>query len=318
MPSPSSASPDRGAPDRPSRRGLTPRRGWLALILCLLLPLTHAAAQASSAGAADRPDATLVMVGPAAAIDLLDQGRLRLSDGVFFVPRDAALRILRAAHRSTANLVGILHDGNPTNWYGVLRFIPAGFVPAAEARNWSPEDLLVNIRRRVARKDAARAAQGLPPRQVRDWQQPPVYDDATHSLVWAPHFVPADASATVSGEAAYHVAVFGRQGYFQLDMTVPVDLDAAPERTAAALVNGLRFIDGRGYDDFDPAADPVAAAGFAQVFGLTTLRRERWYEQAWNSDLLVPGLAGGSLVLGAGVLGLQRLYVRHQRLRRRI
>jgi hypothetical protein len=154
------------------------------------------------------------------------------------------------------------------------------------------------------------------PQRVRGWLLPPVYNARQHSLIWAVQVVPRGAAANEDGEATYHAAVFGRQGYFQLDLDAVVDHQSGQKEDAAELVGSLHFNDGRTYEAFDPATDRVARYELPGVFGLTELRSVPWYRKVLRSSLLLPAAGGAALVMGAAAVFLIQVRIARARNRR--
>jgi uncharacterized membrane-anchored protein len=272
---------------------------------------THAEGEAWRASIKDT-------LGAPAKVALLDQASLRLSGDILFIPRAAAVPILKARFGTEGDgLVGIIVDGNGENWFGVLRFVPRGFVPVDDFRTWSMDDLTRNIRGSVAAGTYTMDPDPPGDRKLRGWLQPPVFNAQNHSLIWALEIVPRNAAGNENGEAIYHAVMFGRQGYFRLDLNAVVDHLNRQMDDAVAVFDHLTFADGHGYGDFNPATDHLAPGGLAGVFGLDALHPYPWYRRIPRRDLLAPAAGGAVLVMGAGLLFLYQRRIWYLRNRRR-
>jgi len=247
-------------------------------------------------------------VGAPGRVALLDQAVLRLSGDLLFVPGDAGVKLLRAAHLPAGpDFVGVIVDSG-TDWFGVLRYSPVGFVPADDIVSWRARDILASIRQ---------SGQVPPDSTARGWLHPPAYDRAQHSLTWAVQIVPADAPDNVSGESVYHGAIFGRYGYFQIDINTVVDhLDRQAEDVATLLAD-THFLPGHAYADFKPATDSASPRGLLGVLGIPVLQRASLFDIMLDNDLFIPAVCGAALILGAGTLLLFQTWPRtRDRLRR--
>jgi uncharacterized membrane-anchored protein len=282
-----------------------PRPRWiLALLVAILCPLLAWAqvkrfdSDVAPSDLTPGQQAIRAAIGAPARVDLLDQATLRMSGDLMFVPRTESANLLRATHHPVAtDLVGLVLDANGTDWFGILHFVDDGFVPAQTVTEWSADDLLESLR-----TDGAGEANAQNEQEVRGWLQAPVYDAQKHSLTWATRFAPKDAPDTVSGQALYHAVLFGRNGYFQLDIDTAVDHLERQREDAAAVLRDMTFLPGHAYSEFNPATDRVAPRGLSAVFGVKAIHAHGWYRGILSNDLLIPGACGVVLILGAGLL----------------
>jgi len=295
---------------------MTLRRIGLLVVACLAAAgLARAQTAGSDSGATGLhlnpwQQAIQVAVGAPGQANLLDQAVMRLSEDLLFVPYDGAVKLLEVSHQTAPpDLVGIVVDSGGADWFGILRYSPVGFVPADDIVSWSADDILASIRE----------SGQLPPNHVaRGWLQPPTYDPVQHSLTWAVQVVPTGAPDRVSGEAVYHAAIFGRQGYFQIDINTVVDHLDRQRDDVAALLTDIHFLPGHTYADFDAATDPASPKGLPGVLGVTILQRASLIDLILDADLFVPATYGAVLVLGAGLLLLIQMRLRTKdRVRRR-
>ncbi len=244
--------------------------------------------------------------GAPARVDLAGQGRLRISGPELFVPAEPAMRILAAKGQvSPPDLVGLVIGSAALDSIGVIRFVHDGFVKADEISQWTAADLLASLRDATAKVNAERVDHGLPVLVVRRWLQPPTYRASVHRLVWAPMLVPEGAPRETVVSTVYSAAAFGREGYFLIQYETNSTDWAARAKDAAIVLDDLRFLPGKGYEDFAPAGDRVASDGLEHLLGITRFRTESRFAGFWQSDLTLPGLAGAGLVLGALLIWLR-------------
>ncbi|MGE0418239.1 MAG: DUF2167 domain-containing protein [Acetobacteraceae bacterium] len=252
-------------------------------------------------------------IGPPSKVDLFDEATLRLTEKLNFVQRDVASRYLRAFNRpDPKDLVGMFVYGGRDNWFAVLRFVRDGFVDASAIRNWTTDDVLASIKAQVEDDNKERSAQGEPLLTVAGWLIPPTYDAATHSINWAASIPPVTASRERDSEAVHNIAIFGRDGYFLVEIYASAGEIRDKRGDARLFIDHLKFVDGKRYEDFRRGVDPTAHGGLDAVFGVRELRHVGLFEGQLDPDMLMIFLVGGGLTLGAGALGLAR-YMMYRR-----
>ncbi len=296
---------------------------WLAAVCATASP---AAAQTFTAPIEiSREQATVSrlilesVLGAPARVRLFDQATLRLEGSLQYIDRDLASRYLRAHSLPQPDgLVGLfVHGGREVPWMATIRFVRDGFVDLSLFKRWTHDDILASLRDEVARENEDRAARRLPPRVISGWRIPPRVDPDNNSLVWSvTSYVPGVSSQNES-DATVHVAVFGREGYFQIDIVTAGSTLREYPQDIPTIVQNLRFVEGKQYRDY-VAGDPVARDALENLFDVKTLRPLGWMENHLDSDMIVVLSVGGGLVLGAGALGLGLLAANRRRNRRRL
>lgn len=242
--------------------------------------------------------------GAPARVALYDEGTLRLEAGLQFIGRDVASRYLRTFRREDpADLVGMLMVGGRTEpWTGIIRLVRDGFVDPSAITQWTPDDLLASIKDDIALDNAERAKKSLPPRIVEGWRIPPRYDPETHTLLWSVRSYAAGVSSVNESDAVAHLAVFGRHGYFQVDVTAAGATIREYAQDFTLLANNLRFLEGKRYGDFVMGTDTIARHGLATVFGVASLRHVGFLEGELSGERLMIFSIGGVLILGAAIM----------------
>ena len=256
-------------------------------------------------------------IGAPARVDLIKQATLRLTGTYQFTPRDVAERFFQAIGRSVpSDMVGLLLEGGQSNWFAILRYVDEGHLTEKAIRAWSADDIMVSLREHIARENARAKGGRQAERAVSLWLVPPAYLPESHILTWAASIPPLDAQRERDTEAVHHVVVFGRDGYFHLEAVATAATVRERQYQVLTLMQGLTFLDGRRYQDFVPASDPVLTQGLQRVLDLSVLRKSSVLDWGWDTDNLIILTLGGITVLGAGLLALARVVVVAWRQRR--
>jgi len=247
-------------------------------------------------------------IGAPAQADLGDQATVRLDADLIVVPHDQASRLLKIWDVPVPpDLVALLLGPKGMDAPGIIRFIPAGFIDAAEALRWTQEDLLSSLSDTIEARNPVRITEQLPELEVRGWIRPPHTDAKTSQMTWAALILPKTAEPDTDGEITYYAVGFGRHGYIQVSMAA--SLQDAPDiwQMFGTFLSGLAFRPGDAYGDVQPA-DRRSPAGVSGVLGIDQLHKDRNAESFWVSDLVIPYAGGVVAVVGAVSL---LIYIRH-------
>lgn len=262
-------------------------------------------------------DALSSGVGAPSKVDLLDQATLRLSGKLQYVPRDIAIRVLTAFRRTVPDgLIGMLRISDREQWLATIRFVGDGFVDPAGLKAWSDDDLLASLRDEIAATNPERERQGQTALEVTRWLIPPRYDAPLHVLEWAALTPPVTATRERDSDAEHNIAVFGRDGYLMIEIVAPATTLRDGGSDFRLIVDNLHFNEGKTFEDFQRGRDRMASNGLEGLLGVRTLRHMTLLEGQLDSDRVMILAVGGSLVLGAGMLGLALVIVNRRRLRR--
>jgi uncharacterized membrane-anchored protein len=254
-------------------------------------------------------------IGAPARADIDAQATVRLWEGVIFVPREPAAKVLKASDLPVppdfkALLVG--SDGMDTP--GIIRFVPIGFVNSDAALAWTADDMLFSLKATVEHGNPDRVKQNLQPREARRWILPPHYNPESHQIVWAALIVPNSAPRESDGEVTFHAIGFGREGYIQLTVATSVQKARQIGQMADDFLAGLNFRPGKAYGDAQPA-DMRAPGGLAGAMGIDALRKAPSDDSLLASDNVIPFV--GASVASIGGLSLFIYIRRHLRRRAR-
>jgi uncharacterized membrane-anchored protein len=205
--------------------------------------------------------------GPA-IVPLMDEATLQIPAEYVFVPMPAAARLLKAmGNRVDPHLIGVVFPGHDENWLMVVQFEKTGFIREDDARQWNVDDLLRSVRAGTERGNLQRREQGLPEIEVTGWVEKPRYDVTNHRLVWA--VAAHDSGAAPEKDSAqgvnYNTYMLGRDGYFKFNLVTDLKDLSGQQAAADEVTASLHYLDGKRYQDFDPASDPVADFSIAAL-----------------------------------------------------
>lgn len=205
--------------------------------------------------------------GPA-IVPLLDEATLQIPADYVFVPMPAAARLLKAmGNRVDPHLIGVVFPGHDENWLMVVQFEKTGFIREDDARQWNVDDLLRSVREGTERGNLQRREQGLPEIEVTGWVEKPRYDVTNHRLVWA--VAAHDSGASPEKDSAqgvnYNTYMLGRDGYFKFNLVTDLKDLSGQQAAADEVTASLHYLEGKRYQDFDQASDPVADFSIAAL-----------------------------------------------------
>ncbi|ASG21259.1 DUF2167 domain-containing protein [Nitrospirillum viridazoti] len=153
-------------------------------------------------------------------------------------------------------------------WLVALSYDGSGHVSDLDAGRLDADALL----------SALKSADSGGPR-LTGWAQPPVYDSASHTLIWATRRQ-ADGGA-VDG-LDYHARLLGRRGVLGLDIAARMSDLPAIEGQMPALLSMVRFTPGNGYRDYVPVADQSVTLGLSGLVAGDALVKGGLLDHLWN------------------------------------
>jgi uncharacterized membrane-anchored protein len=248
-------------------------------------------------------------IGAPALASLGPEATIRLGGEMVLVPRDAAGVLLSASGVQTPpDLVAILLGPKGLDAPWLIRFVPAGFIDAAEVERWTADDLQSSLQDALDAKNPERNANRLSSVTVSRWILPPRYFRDKHDFIWAALILPTWAPPDADGTVTYNAAVFGRNGYFRLSGTGALQDEADARAIINDFLNGVTFRPGNAFEDVQPG-DRRAANGLAAVLDVAALRKVSRSGRFLTADWLMPATAGLVAVIGALSL---LLYIRRK------
>jgi len=251
------------------------RQGISASALALVLGLAPIAAQA------DTPQAQPQKIPPELAkfeAGLHKQGgdvaipaahaTLHLGDRYYFIPADEAATVLTKVWGNPPSaadgVLGLVIENGKSIydnvWSAVVTYEDTGYVPDKNAKSEDYDKVEEQIRDGEADGNAERQKQGYATMHLVGWAQPPSYDAAQHSLIWARDIKFSDTPVDTLN---YDVRLLGRKGVLSLNMLST--MNDLPEVRAAASDFGTAAAFDRGstYADYDSSVDKTAQFGLA-------------------------------------------------------
>jgi uncharacterized membrane-anchored protein len=270
----------------------------------------------SAAAVPETPDQVLVSVlrqsiGAPARADIGDQAMVRLQGDLTIVPREPASKLLIISGKAVPpDFQALLLGSEGMEAFGLIRFVPGGFVDSDAALAWTPEDFLASLRDTVERGNPDRVQRGLEALEARRWVQPPHYNPETHQLAWCALILPKSAPRESDGEITYRAIAFGRDGYIELSVVTSLQKAGVIGQMVSGFLDGLTFQPNKAYADLQPT-DRRAPSGLAGAMGFDSLHKENVDTSLWGADTVVP-IAGG-IVAGIGALSLLIYIQRHLR-----
>src|SRR6202012_5868340 len=110
---------------------------------------------------------------------------VRLQGDLTIVPRQPASKLLIISGKTVPpDFQALLLGPEGMDAFGLIRYVPAGFVDSDAALAWTPEDFLSSLKDTVEHGNPDRVKRGLEALEARNWVQPPHYDPETHHLSW--------------------------------------------------------------------------------------------------------------------------------------
>ena len=106
--------------------------------------------------------------------------------------------------------------------------------------------------------------------ELTGWSQPPAYDKAARRLTWALGYRMSDGD---ENGLNFNTRILRREGCFSVNLLSSADRLAADRTEAAPAVAGLRYVEGKRYEDFNPGMDKVEAVGLAGLIGVAAAKK---------------------------------------------
>ena len=191
---------------------------------------------------------------------------LNLGDRYYFLgPADSEKVLVDAWGNPKAQgdgVLGMLFPAGTTPldgaWGAVVTYADTGYVPDSDARKTNYDDILKRLRDGEEQDNEARKKAGFEQAHLVGWAQAPLYDQASHSLIWARQLHFGDQKDDTLN---YDVRVLGRRGGLSLNMVSRMTQLGQIHAAANDLQRTAVFDQGSAYADFKPDVDKRAAYG---------------------------------------------------------
>jgi uncharacterized membrane-anchored protein len=193
---------------------------------------------------------------------------MHLGERYYFLPAADAKRVLvdvwRNPPEAVGDVLGLVLEKDSTAfenvWGAVITYKDTGHVSDADASEQDYDAVLSEMKQGDAADNEQRKAAGFPTLSLVGWAQPPSYDGANHSLIWAREL--AEASAPEHG-LNYDVRLLGRTGVLSLNMVSGMSALSQVRTAAQDFGKAVTFEAGAGYADFNVSTDKAADYGLA-------------------------------------------------------
>lgn len=191
---------------------------------------------------------------------------LHLGKDYYFIPAAEARSVLVDAWENppdTADGVqGIIFPAGTSfmsdSWAAVISYEDSGFVDDKDAKTTDYNDMLKQAKDADEDDNAARKEKGYAPLHLVGWAQPPYYDQAHHTLVWARELhVEGAPEHTLN----YDLRALGRRGVLSMNIIAGMSRLADVRGAAAKLQNIGTFDAGARYQDYQSGSDKLAEYG---------------------------------------------------------
>ena len=197
---------------------------------------------------------------------------LHLGDRYYFLPATDAKRVLTEAWGNPPQAVGdvlglVMEKGkSPLDdaWGAVITYRDTGYVSDADATGQDYDAVLQSLKEGEAEENEQRKAAGFPTLNLVGWAQPPSYNAAAHSLIWARELASSDSK---THGLNYDVRLLGRSGVLSLNMVATMPMLAEVRAAANSFGQAVDFETGARYADYNAATDKAAGYGLAGLVG---------------------------------------------------
>ena len=216
---------------------------------------------------------------------------------------EAGARILleRMKNPVPDGLIGILAPESG-KWWMVLTFADVGYVKNADQERIDPAAVLKAVQKRNETQNSERTEQGMASIVSVNWERPPVYDAAGHSLEWA-----LRAETRLSKVINGTVLLLGRRGVLEVITVQPYEVpsDSIPLQQ---LIKNIAFKEGQRYADYKNG-DKIADTSLSQLMvddKHLAGSRELMASSGAGVVVWIYSVLAGCAVMGSGVLLYQK------------
>ncbi len=192
---------------------------------------------------------------------------LHLGRRFYFLGAEEAKQILKEwgnPPSAAEGVQGIIFPSGKTfvshTWGAVVTFEASGFVTDKDADKADYDKLIKDAQTGEDDRNAQLKKDGFEPSHLVGWAQPPSYDRARHSMIWARDIKFGDASVDTLN---YDLRILGRRGVLSLNLVSAMPDLPAVRTDAAALAADVAFNPGSAYGDYQEGHDKAAGYGVA-------------------------------------------------------
>ncbi len=194
------------------------------------------------------------------------QADLQLGDHYYFLNKEDARKVIVDAWgnppESADDVLGmVVPEGRtPLNdWAAVVTYAKTDYVSDKDAEKADYDKMLKDGQSGEAEENEARKKAGYEATHLVGWAQPPSYDRANHTMIWARDI---KFGLSTTDTLNYDVRLLGRSGVLSLNMVATMPELASIREQAKQLAASGQFQAGSRYQDYK-SGDPKAAYGVA-------------------------------------------------------
>jgi len=197
------------------------------------------------------------------------KAKLNLGEDYYFLDAAESRRVLTEVWGnppdSANGVLGMVFPkgfgpADPRAWGGVITYEETGYVSDSDAAKIDPPKLLDQLREGEDQDNEARKKAGFDTLHLVGWAQPPSYDAATHSAIWAREL---EAAGRPNHTLNYDIRILGRRGVISLNIVAPMAALSDVNAVSAKVRQLAAYDPGSRYADVDKKNDKMAAYGVA-------------------------------------------------------
>jgi uncharacterized membrane-anchored protein len=214
------------------------------------------------AAPAEAPPEFTPIAGPT-KVDLGHDLQMDLPEGFLYLDPPQAKKLMeKNGNFFNDNLLGVVVRGDD-GWLITIRFTEDGYVKDDDAAKLNADDLLKQLHDGTEEANQERSKRGFPSVHVAGWSEPPVYQAASHHMVWGMRLRRDTGDLETVN---FNTRVLGRKGYVAINLIDDSRAIDAAKPAAAAILAATTYKPGSRYEDFDPKrGDKVAGYGLAAL-----------------------------------------------------
>jgi len=236
----------------------------------------HAEAQAEAAKpaesdkAADAPSDPQAGLPPGAVVGpnkvkLGDQAELDLPAGYLFLPKNELNRILTQKgdppdESAVGGVFALSTEEDKSHWF-LVEWNASGYVKDNDADDLKPDEILESYKEGTEEANEYRKKNGAVPFHVVGWDEKPRYDKVKKHVVWAMRVRGDDGEESTN----YNTRILGRNGYLSINLICGPKQIEALKPVAANMLNGVAYLEGKRYADYNKSTDKTAEFGVAAL-----------------------------------------------------
>jgi uncharacterized membrane-anchored protein len=182
-------------------------------------------------------------------------------------------------------------------WGVVVTYDESGHVKDSDAAETDFAKLLSNMQEGTRNENSELQSQGMKPRELVGWAEPPHYDSQAKKLYWATHLRDIGEK---EGSLNYNVRVLGRRGVLELTAVSGIQYLPAIRGGMQNVLTFASFDAGNTYADFKEGSDKVAAVGIAGLIagGAAIATKGGFFK------VLLAGLLAAKKLVAVGAIAL--------------